>query len=92
MNKTSLDNLLGRLQPLSNSQETQLGGCNLALTYGLSPVYQKKVSQSKAKNQVMSSTHKFKDQRINETELTRLERRVERLKQGILVRNRPPAA
>lgn len=92
MNKTSLDSLLGRLQPLSNSQETQLGGCNLVQTYGLSPVYQKKGAQAKPKNQVMSSTQKFKDPRINETELTRLERRVERLKQGILMRNRPHAA
>ena len=40
----------------------------------------------------MSSTHKFKDPRLNETELTRLERRVERLKQGILMKNRPHVA
>ena len=52
MNKASLDSLHGgRLQPLSNSQETQLGACNLAQTYGLSPVYQKKgAAQNKPKN------------------------------------------
>jgi len=70
------------IQPhlLSASQEAHPG---LALTYGLSPIFGKKSkpklpAQSSLTNGVGQKA--VKDSRISDTDLTRLERKVERLK------------
>ena len=79
MNKSSLESLNqgGRIVSVSTSQESSPG--SLAMTYGMSPLYSKKVLKQKY---LMSSTNKpvLKDTRISDNDLSRLERKVERLK------------